>query len=654
MCGIAGRVNFRSGAPVSAQSVAAMCDLLAHRGPDGSGVHTDGPVGFGHRRLAIIDLSEMGRQPMSTDDERLVITFNGEIYNYQELRASLAGRGYRFRTQTDTEAILAAYDHYGVDCLRHLRGMFAFAIWDARERTLFIARDRLGKKPLYYRLDRDGIAFASEPKAFLADPGFEASPNLEAISHYLSYQFVPSPYSAFAGVERLRPAHYLLVKDGLVDVQRYWQLRYQPKQVVSEEEACERLLAKLREATRLRLISDVPLGAFLSGGIDSSAVVALMAEASPAPVKTFSIGFDEKRYDELEYARLVARRYGTDHHEFIVRPNAVEVFDKLVWHYNEPFADSSAIPTYYLSQLTRRHVTVALNGDAGDENFAGYERYVLHGTAAQYERLPSGLRRVLARATRRLPARAGGVGVWARTHRTLQRGARPAERRYVEDLMQFDPQLRTELCTREFAEAVDLESTAGLLLDQFATSDAPDLLDAMLDVDVNWYLPDALLVKVDIATMAHGLEGRSPMLDHEFVEFAATLPSTFKRRDGVSKYILKRAVGPLLPAEIIDRPKKGFTVPLDHWFRNELREMATDALLGSRATGRGYFNTATVERLLTEHVRGTRDWHEQLWNLLMLELWHRQFIDAGRQEARRVPPPTGADRKGVVHALAGR
>jgi asparagine synthase (glutamine-hydrolysing) len=630
MCGIAGRFNFRTGAPVSEPAVRAMCQTLAHRGPDGEGVHTSGAVGLGHRRLAIIDLSEQGRQPMTTADERYWITFNGEIYNFLELREDFEKRGCRFHSHSDTEVILAAYRTHGVECLEHLRGMFAFAIWDAEERTLFMARDRLGKKPLYYRVDADGIAFASEPKAFLAEPGFEARPNLEAISHYLSYQYVPSPYSAFEGVERLRPAHYLLVKNSSVDVRRYWRLRYQPKLDITEDEACERIVAELREATRLRLISDVPLGAFLSGGVDSSAVVALMAELSSAPVKTFSIGFEEKAYDELDYARLVAARYGTDHHEFVVRPDAVDVFDKLVWHYNEPFADSSAIPTYYLAELTRRHVTVALNGDAGDENFAGYDRYALRGTAAQYERLPQPVRLALGRLTRAIPAQAGGVGLWSRTKRTIQRGATPAERRYAYDMMQFDPALRDELCTPDFAAAHDVEDSAALLLDEFRASDAPDLLDGMLDVDVNWYLPDALLVKVDIATMAHSLEGRSPLLDHRFMELAARLPSSFKRRGPVSKYIFKRAVRPLLPAEIVDRPKKGFSVPLEDWFRHELRELATDTLLDTTSTRRGYFRSSTVARLLNEHVSGVRSWHEHLWNLLMLELWHRKFVDPGR------------------------
>src|SRR5688572_2757324 len=395
MCGIAGRVNYRSGAPVSAELLVRMCDLIAHRGPDADGVWTDSYVGLGHRRLAIIDLSPGGRQPMTSADGRLVITFNGEIYNFLELRRELENRGHAFRSRSDTEVMLGAYREWGIDCISRFRGMFAFAIWDADARRLFVARDRVGKKPLHYWIDRDGIAFASEPKAFLADAGFTPEPEPAALSAYLNYQYVPSPLSAFKGVRKLPPAHYLLVEDGRVTVERYWKLSYAAKRHLTEAEACEELIERLRQAVRLRLISDVPLGAFLSGGVDSSTVVALMAGISNGPVKTFSIGFDEKDYDELPYARLVAQRYGTDHHEFVVKPDAVAIFPRLVWHYNEPYADASAIPTYYLSQLARRHVTVALNGDAGDENFAGYRRYITSPPARRFDRLPRPVRRAV-------------------------------------------------------------------------------------------------------------------------------------------------------------------------------------------------------------------------------------------------------------------
>ncbi len=635
MCGIAGRLNYLSGAPVDGAIVRRMCDLIGHRGPDGEGSLIRGPLGLGHRRLAIIDLSPAGRQPMATPDERLWIVFNGEIYNFQELRKDLEARGYHFRSRTDTEVLLAAYREFGVDCLSRLRGMFAFAIWDAEARSLFVARDRLGKKPLHYLCDQDGIAFASEPKAFLADPSFRAEPDLEALSHYLSYQYVPSPFSAFKGVRKLPPAHYLLIRDGQLETRRYWKLSYKTKLRIDEDDACRELLARLREAVALRLISDVPLGAFLSGGIDSSATVALMAEVGSAPVKTFSIGFDEEGYNELSYARLVATRYATDHHEFIIRPRAVEILPKLVWHYNEPFADESAIPTYYLSEMTRRHVKVALNGDAGDENFAGYRRYVADTRREVYRRLPPSLRTSLKRVARWLPYPQGRQTLLARGKRWLEAADQPYERLYARRSMQFDPELKNDLCTPAFMESASGMESTELILQGYRGSDAQDFLDATLDVDVAHYLPDCLLVKVDIATMAHGLEGRSPFLDHEFMEFAASLPVDLKLRGTTKKYILKKALKNLLPPEIVDRPKMGFGVPLEEWFRNDLKEMASDILLGRRLREREYFRPAAVERLFDEHVRGVATWHDQLWNLLMLELWHQMFID--RQPASEPP-----------------
>ncbi len=639
MCGIAGRFNYRSGAPVDAAVVRGMCDLIAHRGPDGDGVWIDGATGLGHRRLAIIDLSAAGRQPMTTADGDLTITYNGEIYNFIELRRDLESRGHRFRSRTDTEVMLAAYRQWGVDCLAHFRGMFAFALWDAARRKLFVARDRVGKKPLHYLLDRDGLAFASEPKAFLADPGFEPQPNLEALSVYLSYQYVPSPLSAFQGVHKLPPAHYLVVQDGRVSIERYWKLSYAAKRRLSEEDACAELLERLRDAVRLRLMSDVPLGAFLSGGIDSSTIVALMAGLGDAPVKTFSIGFDEKQFDELPYARLVAERYATDHHEFIVRPAATEIFPQLVWHYNEPYADASAIPTYYLSQLARRHVTVALNGDAGDENFAGYRRYIEPRPAQRFDRLPAAVRRAVGEVARVAPAPERSDSVMYRGRQWLRRLSDTPQRRYSRRVMIFDPDLKAEICDAAFLDRAGGAGAPRFLQDAFATSDAQDFVDAQLDVDVTYYLSDCLLVKVDIASMAHGLEGRSPMLDHEFMQFAASLPANLKLRGTNTKYIFKRAVRDLLPAEIIDRPKKGFSVPLDVWFRHQLREFSADLLLDGRLARRGYFKPPSIERLLDEHWRGTASWEDQLWSLLMLESWHRMFIDERPSAAPCAPDP---------------
>jgi asparagine synthase (glutamine-hydrolysing) len=636
MCGIAGRYNFRSQRPVDRDLVVRMCDLIAHRGPDESGAMTCGPLGLGHRRLSIIDLTPTGRQPMSILNGQLVIVFNGEIYNFPSLRTDLEARGHHFRGRSDTEVLLAAYLEFGVACLERLRGMFAFAIWDARDRSLFIARDRVGKKPLHYRIDGDGIAFASETKAFFADGSFEATPNLEGISHYLTYQYVPSPFSAFKGVEKLPPGSYLLVKDGHVSVHRYWRLRYTPKQHMDERDAAEELLERLREAVRIRLISDVPLGAFLSGGIDSSTVVALMAGLSDAPVKTYSIGFDEREYDELPYARAVAERYGTDHHEFIVRPDAAAIIPKLVWHYDEPYADESAMPTYYLSELTRQHVSVALNGDAGDENFSGYTRYIPDRRLEQFDALPSAVRRTALTALAALPDGGRSDSVSSRGRRWHARASASREMRYARRMMHFAPEMKRRLCVGELGEVAARHDSAAIVGAAFAASDAKDFVDAMLDVDVNTYLPDCLLVKVDIATMAHGLEGRSPLLAHEFMEFAARLPPGLKRRGTEGKYLLKRAVAPLLPPEILQRRKMGFGVPLDHWFRNELREMVSDVLLTGPFMRRGLFNLSLVRQMVDEHVAGIARWEDQLWNLLMLEHWFQTFVDR-----RPVSPRTG-------------
>jgi asparagine synthase (glutamine-hydrolysing) len=627
MCGIAGRYNFRSGAPVGEDVLAAMCRLVAHRGPDGKGTWAADAVGFGHRRLSIIDLSDAGRQPMQTADGQTTITFNGEIYNFEEIRRDLESRGCAFASRTDTEVILQAYRVFGPACVRRLRGMFAFAIWDAGARRLFAARDRLGKKPFYYREDADGLAFASEPKAFLAEASFAPEADRRALFDYLSFQYVPGAASAFRGVRRLLPGHTLTLEDGRVTLERYWSLEFLPKARGSEADAEEDVLERLRAATRLRMISDVPLGAFLSGGVDSSLVVALMAEAGLGRVKTFSIGFDEAVYNELPHAKAVAERFGTEHHEAVVRPDAVALLPKMVWHYNEPYADSSAIPTFYLAEMTRRHVTVALNGDGGDEGFGGYERYPASLAAARIDHIPRPLRRLVARAAAVLPA---GETRSTRTRlaRFLAAAADGRERRYARWMFHFDADRKRDLCTPAFLADVTGADSGAYLERLFADARGEGFLDALLSVDTRSYLPDDLLVKVDIATMAFGLEGRSPLLDHEVMEAAAHLPERLKVRGLQKKRLLRRIAGRFLPASILDRPKMGFGVPLDRWFRQELRELTHDVLLDGRLAARGYFHQRYVEHLVREHETGVRSCHYQLWNLLMFELWHRTFIDA--------------------------
>lgn len=628
MCGISGKFLFDRARAVDPVLLARMNGILAHRGPDDAGVYHDGAIGLANRRLSIIDLSPAGHQPMSNPAGTLWITYNGEVYNFQELRSELEREGVAFRSNTDTEVILALYERHGSRCLRYLRGMFAFAIWDARNRTLFLARDRLGKKPLFYYHDQETFVFASEPKAILQDPEVPVAPDFHAIHHYLTYGYVPSPLSAFHAIRKLPPAHFILVQDRQVRLDRYWKLRYRPKLRTAEAELCEELLTRLRETVRLRMISDVPLGALLSGGIDSSTVVALMSECSSRPVKTFSIGFDEEGYNELPYARLVAERYRTDHHEFIVKPDAMAVLPDLVWHYNEPYADSSAIPTYYLAKMTREHVTVALNGDAGDENFAGYGRYLASKIALRYDRLPSLLRRPLE----------WGIGVVPevrrarRANRHWKRFFAAARqeplRRYALWIGCFSNAQKAELYTPEFCKVTAHSDSVDLFHHAHEAAEADDFVDAILSVDVSTYLPDDLLVKMDIASMAHSLEVRAPMVDHLFMEFAASIPSALKLKGWTQKYIFKQAVRGLLPAPVIDRPKMGFGVPIDRWFRRELREMAYDTLLSRRCQERALFRQEIVHRLLDEHVRGHAEWHPQLWSLLVLELWFQRFIDA--------------------------
>jgi asparagine synthase (glutamine-hydrolysing) len=631
MCGIAGRLNVDPESRVAEAYLLRMTGTLRHRGPDDEGVWADGPVGLGSRRLAIIDLSPRAHQPLTNEDGSLWIAFNGEVYNFQELRPELERQGHAFRSDGDTETVLHLYEEHGVDCLQRLRGMFAFALWDARRRTLFVARDRLGKKPLFYYQDRSRFLFASEPKAILQDPDVVADPDPLAIDHYLTYGYVPSPRSAFRGIRKLPPGHYLLVRNGEVEVRPYWSLRYTPQRTAPEAALGEELLALLRDAVRLRLISDVPLGALLSGGMDSSTVVALMREASSGPVRTFSIGFDEAEYDELGYARLVAQRFETEHHERVVKPEAVSALPRLVWHYNEPFADSSALPSLAVCEMARGFVTVALNGDGGDETLLGYDRYRAAKLAGWQDGIPRPVRRAVAVGARLLPGRTPRS--WPHRLRRLTEALdQDPRRRYGSWMTYFDHGQKAEVCTAAFRGAVGALDSLTLLDRAFEASDAPTFVEAAAHTDIQMYLPDDLLVKMDIASMTHSLEVRSPFLDHRVVEFAATLPASVKLRGLVQKHLLRRVMKGVLPEPVLRRKKMGFGVPIDRWFRHELREMAYDLLLDGRARQRGYFRPEVVRRYLDEHVEGRVSHAPRLWSLLLLELWHRMFVD------QRCPP----------------
>lgn len=622
MCGIAGKVDF-GGAVVDRALIGAMCATIVHRGPDDEGIYTAPSVGLGQRRLAIIDLDHSAAAPLSNEDGSVWVTFNGEIYNFPELRDRMEARGHTFRTHTDTEVIVHLYEEYGIAAVDHMRGMFAFAVWDANARKLFAARDRLGKKPFYYARTAGGLVFGSSIKAVAADPAVSIAPNWRAIDQYLTYQYVPSPLTAFEGIEKL-PAGHLLVCDVAskqVTVQRYWEPKIAVKSRASEEDIAAELVARLRESVRMRMMSDVPLGAFLSGGIDSSAVVALMAQESSTPVKTFSIGFDEKGFDERQYARLVAERYGTEHHEFVVRPDAAAVLPLLVEHYNEPFADSSALPTYYLSKMTREHVTVALSGDGGDENFSGYDHYARVAGWSSADAIPRPIRRAMAPVASLLGAMPYS-NASARAGRALSMFASDLPARYALQTALMKPQEKDAAYTPRFR--AEVSGAVPLSLPWNADMDA---LDWMMRHDQTHYLADCLMVKVDVASMANSLEVRAPLLDHELVEFAATIPSSMKRGAEGGKAIFKRAVRDLIPEAVLTKPKTGFGLPVAQWFRGDLAPMVRATLLDDRAARRDIFNQDFIRRIVDEHARGQRDWSNRLWALLSLELWFRKFID---------------------------
>ena len=604
-----------------------MCEAIRHRGPDEDGFYFDGPTGLAMRRLAIIDLSG-GQQPIPNRDRTAWIVFNGEIYNYKELRAKLEKLGHEFRTNSDTEAIVHAYDEYGADCPKHLRGMFVFAIWDERTQELFLARDRVGKKPLLYAHVKGQLIFGSEFQALLLHPDVSRDVERDALHYYLSFMCVPAPLTAYRAIRKLEPGHWLRWKAGEIRIERYWEPDFNKKVKLSEEEAGERAVEVLREAVRVRLMSEVPLGAFLSGGIDSSAVVALMSEEMTEPVKTFSIGFDEQDFSELHHARRVAEHVGADHHEFIVRPDALEVLPTLVEHYGEPYADSSAIPTYYVARETRKHVTVALNGDGGDECFAGYERYAAMRMAEKYHKLPGLLRRGLVeQAVELLPGSERERSRPARIKRFMRAASLPKVERYLRWVSVFNEETKEGLYTEGFRRETKDAREASILEPWFARANGAGIVDATLLADTMTYLPNDLLVKVDIASMAVSLEARSPFLDHHVIEFAASLPEKYKLRGLTTKYLLKRVLKRLLPAENLDRPKMGFGVPIGHWLRNQMQDFLREVLLSESASKRGLFRPEAVRHMVEQHTDGRQDFAHQLWSLLMLELWYKRFID---------------------------
>ncbi len=624
MCGICGILNL-DGAPVSADVLAAMNAMLIHRGPDQGREILRGACGLANRRLAILDLSPSGALPMCSADDTITMAYNGEVYNFPELKSTLEKQGYSFHSGSDAEAVIELYRRLGPDFVTHLRGMFALALWDAPNRTLVLARDRLGKKPLYLYQDARRLIFASEIKALLRHPDVPRRAARDRTPLLLAYGYVPAPQTFFEGIQMLPPGHVLVCRDGAIRTHAYWQ---PPAMAGSDPHAraetyLDELRATLEESVRLRLLSDVPLGAFLSGGLDSSLIVAYMARHTPGRVKTFAIGFSgEESFDETPHARRVADYLGTEHHEFIVEPNAIDLLPFLVWHHDQPFADSSAIPTYLVSKHTRDYVTVALSGDGGDELFAGYERFYAANLAARYRRLPAPIRTAIGAAAGLLPEATSYRGIAQRVRRFVDGATLPPAEAYFSWVRLFDDEQIANL----LSDGLTTSPTAHFAA-HFNPGDSRDFTAQLLDVNLTTYLPDDLLIKADRASMAASLETRAPFLDHTLVELAARIPSNLKLRGQTTKLILKQAAAGILPDDIIHRPKHGFGVPVGRWFRADLRDYARDILLDPGTLARGYFREPAVRQLLNEHTSGQRNHGQRIWTLLTFEWWHRLFMD---------------------------
>jgi asparagine synthase (glutamine-hydrolysing) len=625
MCGIAGFIVKEKNAPAAEREILLdrMCRVIEYRGPDEQGAVVAGRAALGMRRLSIIDLKS-GQQPIYNEDGNLAIVFNGEIYNYRELKTRLERRGHKFKTNSDTETILHAFEEYGADCVSHLRGMFAFAIWNKSDESLFIARDRVGKKPLFYALtERGNFVFGSELKVLLTHGEISKEIDFAALDAYLTFGYVPEEFCIFKNVHKLLPGHFLTFKNGEIRTRKYWDFDYkQVSNIKTEAEYVEILREKIREAVKIRLISEVPLGAFLSGGVDSSSVVAMMSQILDAPVKTFSIGFNEDSFNELKFARIAAKHFQTEHHEFIVTPDLVETVDDLVWHFDEPFADSSALPTFMVSKMARDYVTVVLSGDGGDELFAGYTRYVVDrrrsGAAAN---LPPFVRKNLRLLSERLPHGARGRNY-------LYNVSLDAVDRYIDSISQYNALRKKSLYSKDLRSKLNGDSGASRYRKIALGVATGNAIDNLLYLDSKTYLPADILTKVDRMSMAASLEARVPLLDHELIEFVTReIPANLKMKGFETKYIFKKAMEGIVPREILHREKQGFGVPIEEWINNQLRARIRETLLERRTLERGYFEKSYIETLLDEHSKRRRDHSHALWILWMLELWHRRFLD---------------------------
>jgi len=609
--------------PPDREAVERMCNAMVHRGPDDYGLREDGPCVLGHRRLSIIDLRHEGAQPMTNEDDTIAVVVNGEFYNFVELRERLEQRGHRFKSRSDSEVALHLYEEHGVDFLDHLRGMFALALWDGPRRRLILARDRFGQKPLYYHAGPRGLVFASELGGLVASQCFEKRQDLDAIDSFIALQYIPAPRTAYQGVKKLPMGHRLVCENGLVhEPEPYFALRFDEPRDGTVEELTHELREMLEEAVRIRMVSDVPLGAFLSGGVDSSLIVALMARQSSRPVKTFSVGFTSRNFSELPYAKMVAERYDTDHHEMIVEPNMASVVPQLVRHYGEPFADTSALPTWYLCEYTRTGVTVALSGDAGDEAFGGYRRYMHTRTSRAIHQMPWPLPQMAARILSNIPTpQAQEVRDYG------ERLMQPEHVRFLGLSAPIPHKDRMAIYTPAMRERFAEDQMAIEYKRLFDESRAKDPINRVIDVDIQTYLTGNGLTKVDIASMAHSLEVRQPLVDHEVMQFAASLPGSMKIRGMTTKYLLRQVAADLLPRRILTRPKQGFSVPIDRWMREDLAPLSREVLLDQRARERGILEPAAIESLLAKQQRGEPRGF-QIWSLMILELWYRECLEA--------------------------
>jgi len=643
MCGIAGIVQDHSDGSVNNAVIHQMCEAIVHRGPDDEGIFVKGSVGLGMRRLSIIDLAG-GHQPVFNEDKSVSIVFNGEIYNFKELRQELLQRGHSFYTHSDTEVIVHLYEDMGSDCVSKLRGMFAFALYDERRRKLLMARDRLGKKPLHYALQDGRLLFGSEIKSILTVAPELATVNHEALLQYMYFGYIPDPLTAFTTIHKLPPSHLLEFENGRIEVREYWDLpQYGVHPPRSEAECLEEMDSRLAEAVRIRMVADVPLGALLSGGTDSSVVLALMARASSRPVKTFSIGCRNEDFNEAQHARAVAKQFGTDHHELIVEPDVLETVERLTSSLEEPFGDSSMLPTYFVSCMARKYVTVALSGDGGDEVFAGYDRYGIHLRRKAFERIPGWMRRFYREQVYpRLPGDMKGK-------KFSYNVSLPWRERYV-DGVSFVPSFEREmpLLSDEFRAVLNGRGNPeNALYRYFERAPAEDPLSQMLYVDTKTYMVADILTKVDRMSMATSLEVRVPILDHIFVEWATGLPAEWKIRRGQKKYILRKLAERVgVPREVLYRPKQGFALPLVHWIRHELKDLILAVLLDPKTLQRGYFQARGVRQLLDEHFCGRRNHSNRIWRLLIFELWHRNYLEKVRamnanDEPYRLVPTAG-------------